>query len=107
MPQIGIPGNISFSYFSYPDPTPSSSRPTVLFLSALFQRAEIQFEPQIRDARLARTEAEEYAFNFVGIDVHGHGDTTGRKSWDYADNAKDVVTVMVYLFALTAMFILT
>ncbi|KAF8595521.1 alpha/beta-hydrolase [Ceratobasidium sp. AG-I] len=97
MPQLDIPGGISASYFSFPDPTPSPARPTILFLSALFQKAEIQFEPQLRDPRLAGAGAEGYAFNFVGIDVHGHGNTTGRESWDYADNASDVVTAMTSL----------
>lgn len=97
MPQLDIPGGISLSYFSYPDPIPSPSRPTLLFLSALFQKAEIQFEPQLRDTRLAGDGAEGFAFNFVGIDVHGHGDTTGRDTWDYEDNARDVVTAMKYL----------
>ena len=95
MSQVDIPGGISLSYFAYPDPIPSPSRPTVLFLPALFQKAEIQFEPQIRDPRLVRTEAEGYTYNFVGIDAHGHGNTTGRESWDYADNARDIVAVMV------------
>lgn len=98
MPQLDIPGGISLSYFSYPDPIPSPSRPTLLFLSALFQKAEIQFEPQLRDTRLAGDGAEGFAFNFVGIDVHGHGDTTGRDTWDYEDNARDVVTAMVGAF---------
>ena len=98
MPQIDLSSGVSLSYFSYPDPQPSPSRPTVLFLPALFQKAEVQFEPQIRDSRLAGSKAEGYAFNFVGIDAHGHGNTTGRDTWDYAENAKDVLDAMVCLF---------
>lgn len=98
MPQIDLPNGVSLSYFSYPDPKPSPSRPTVLFLPALLQKAEIQFEPQIRDVRLAGSKVEGYAFNFVGIDSHGHGNTSGRDTWDYADNAKDVLDAMVYYF---------
>jgi pimeloyl-ACP methyl ester carboxylesterase len=93
MPLLNLPNGISLSYFSFPDSVPSPSRPTLLFMPALLQRAEIQFEPQIRDAQLA-------GFNLVGIDVHGHGDTVGRDSWDYADNATDVVAGMVSLWVL-------
>ncbi|KAG8736025.1 hypothetical protein FRC10_009875 [Ceratobasidium sp. 414] len=87
MPLLQLPNGVSLSYSSYPDPAPSPSRPTVLFLAALVQRAEIQMEVQIRDERLK-------GFNFVGIDVHGHGDTTGRDQWNHADNARDVVAGM-------------
>ncbi|KAG8698338.1 hypothetical protein FRC09_007287 [Ceratobasidium sp. 395] len=87
MPLLKLPNGVSLSYASHPNPTPDPSRPTVLFLAALVQRAEIQFEAQIRDERLK-------GFNFVGIDVHGHGDTAGRDTWDYVDNAGDVVAGM-------------
>ncbi|KAF8595519.1 alpha/beta-hydrolase [Ceratobasidium sp. AG-I] len=94
MPQIDLPNGVSLSYFSYPDSKPSPSRPTVVLLPALFQKAEVQFEPQIRDARLAGTKDEGYTFNFVGVDAHGHGNTTGRDTWEYADNAKDVLDAL-------------
>lgn len=61
---------------------------------SLFQREEVQFKPQTRDPRLAGTETEGYAFNFIGLDLHGHGDTVGRENWEYADNARDVVDAM-------------
>ncbi|KAG8731389.1 hypothetical protein FRC11_004309, partial [Ceratobasidium sp. 423] len=82
---------ISLSYFSYPDPLPDPTRPTLLFLAAFVQRADVQFIPQLRDASLTA------GFNFVGIDVHGHGDTTGRDEWGYVDNAKDVADGLTLL----------
>ncbi|KAG9114443.1 hypothetical protein FRC07_007652 [Ceratobasidium sp. 392] len=84
MPLLKLSNGVTLSYFSHPDPIPSPSRPTVVLLTALVQRAEIQYVPQYQDEQLK-------GINFVGIDVHGHGDTTGRDTWDYADNAADVV----------------
>lgn len=96
MPSLKFPNGVSLSYFSYPDYLPSLSRPTVLFLSALFQRTDIQYVPQLRDINLTGSDLKGgFRFNFVGIDVHGHGDSVGRANWDYADNSKDVVDAMV------------
>ncbi|QRV82012.1 alpha/beta hydrolase family protein [Ceratobasidium sp. AG-Ba] len=87
MPLLKLDNGVTLSYFSSPDARPSPSRPTILFLGALVQRADIQFEPQYRDALFA-------GFNCVGFDPHGHGDTTGRSKWDYKDNASDIVQGM-------------
>ncbi|KAG8740248.1 hypothetical protein FRC12_016069 [Ceratobasidium sp. 428] len=84
MPVLKLPNGVNVSYFSHPDPTPSPSRPTVVLLTAVVQRADTQYVPQYRDEQLK-------GFNLLGFDVHGHGDTTGRDKWDYADNAADIV----------------
>lgn len=93
MPSISLPNGISLSYRSHPDERPSPSRPTLVLLPSFLQRAEIQFTPQLRDPRFA-------GFNLVAVDVHGQGDTTGRESWGYADNAKDVVEALVSVWEL-------
>lgn len=33
--------------------------------------------------------------NLVAVDLHGHGETSGRKEWTYWDNAEDIIGLMV------------
>ncbi|CUA77735.1 hypothetical protein RSOLAG22IIIB_06751 [Rhizoctonia solani] len=87
MPRLKLSNGVLLSYFSFPDPLPSPTRPTILLLSAFFQRVDVQFIPQVQDTNLT---GNGQAFNFIGIDVHGHGETSGREEWGYMDNAKDV-----------------
>ncbi|KDQ10259.1 hypothetical protein BOTBODRAFT_58178 [Botryobasidium botryosum FD-172 SS1] len=87
MPVLAISPAIALSYRLSLAPAPGS--PTILFLAGLFQRAGVQFDPQFSDDRFAKN------FNLVAIDVHGHGDTTGRdEDWTMADNARDVGKAM-------------
>ncbi|CAE7067814.1 unnamed protein product [Rhizoctonia solani] len=94
MPRLNLSSGVSLSYFSFPDPLPSPTRPTILLLAAFFQRVDVQFIPQLRDTNLTGNGG---AFNFVGIDVHGHGETAGREEWEYVDNANDVADGLTLL----------
>ncbi|CAE6381015.1 unnamed protein product [Rhizoctonia solani] len=95
---LNLLNGVCLSYFSYPDPLPSPSRPTILLLAAFFQSVNVQFIPQLRDASLTGAGSVGGCdFNFVGIDVHGEGETTGREKWEYLDNARDVADALTML----------
>ncbi|KAI5855733.1 Alpha/Beta hydrolase protein [Tricharina praecox] len=80
---LSLTNGVQLGYRSAPA-VPKSDLPTLVLLHPFITDSSF-FEPQFTDPQLA-----DQKWNMIAVDIHGHGNTTGRDEFTYWDTATDV-----------------
>jgi pimeloyl-ACP methyl ester carboxylesterase len=83
--------SVQFGYRALPS-TPDPSLPTLLLIHPFITDGSF-FAPQFEDPELGGQAGKKW--NMIAIDIHGHGDSTGRQEFTYWDTASDAALLLV------------
>jgi pimeloyl-ACP methyl ester carboxylesterase len=85
---LALSNGVTLGYRSAPA-VPNPHLPTLVLLHPFLTDSSF-FEPQFTDPLLAGKE-----WNMIAVDIHGHGNTTGRENFNYWDTATDLGLLLV------------
>ncbi|KAI5819650.1 Alpha/Beta hydrolase protein [Pyronema omphalodes] len=84
---------VQLGYRALPSP-PNPSLPTLLMIHPFITDGSF-YAPQFEDPQLGGQAGKKW--NMIAIDIHGHGDSTGRKEFNYWDTAFDTALLLDHL----------
>ena len=88
---FSLENNVKLAYRSLPT-KPNPELPTIVFFHPLLTDSSF-FHRQFIDPKLGGEAGRKW--NLIAIDLHGHGDTTGRDTFTFSDTSRDSLALLV------------
>ncbi|KAN0117912.1 alpha/beta-hydrolase [Hyaloscypha variabilis] len=87
---FSLENNVKLAYRSLPT-KPNPELPTIVFFHPLLTDSSF-FHRQFIDPKLGGEAGRKW--NLIAIDLHGHGDTTGRDTFTFSDTSRDSLALL-------------